>query len=91
MKLTESPRLNFYLQEMGVFTYEDVVLHLPRRYESFALTDISGIHLFQDKQRVVLYGKILERPRYRRFGKTSLGSVPRMDETMKSKHGTAIT
>ncbi|MGM9813701.1 MAG: ATP-dependent DNA helicase RecG [Candidatus Enteromonas sp.] len=74
MKLTESPRLNFYLQEMGVFTYEDVVLHLPRRCESFALTDISGIHLFQDKQRVVLYGKILERPRYRRFGKTSLVS-----------------
>lgn len=57
---------------MGIFTYADVVAHLPRRYESFALTSNEEARRMRDKQKVVLFGRILQAPRFQRFGKTSL-------------------
>lgn len=59
-KLTKSPRLNYLLGQMGIFTPQQVVDHLPRRYEDFSYTAERGL---EDKQRVVLLGKIVSIPR----------------------------
>ena len=60
MKLTKSPRLNFLLGEMGIFDAYGVINHLPRRYEDFSYTPEKDL---QDKQRVVLLGKVLSIPK----------------------------
>ena len=60
MKLTKSPRLNFLLGEMGIFDAYGVINHLPRRYEDFSYTPEKDL---QDKQRVVLLGKVLSVPK----------------------------
>ena len=59
-KLTKSPRLNYLLGEMGIFTHYDVINHLPRRYDDFTYTDEKEI---KDKQRVVLLGKVISVPK----------------------------
>ena len=59
-KLTKSPRLNYLLGEMGIFTPYDVINHLPRRYEDFSYTLEKDL---KDKQRVVLLGKVLSIPK----------------------------
>ena len=59
-KLTKSPRLNFLLGEMGIFTPYDVINHLPRRYDDFTYSDEKEI---KDKQRVVLLGKVISVPK----------------------------
>ena len=58
-KLTKSPRLNALLKKMDIYSFYDVVNHLPRRYDDYTLT--SEVDL-KDKQRVVLYGKIVSAP-----------------------------
>ena len=59
-KLTKSPRLNYLLGQMGIFTPYDVINHLPRRYEDFSYTRDKDL---KDKQRVVLLGKIISVPK----------------------------
>ena len=59
-KLTKSPRLNYLLGQMGIFTPYDVINHLPRRYEDFSYTQDKDL---KDKQRVVLLGKIISVPK----------------------------
>lgn len=59
-KLTKSPRLNYLLGQMGIFNYYDVVNHLPHRYDDYSYTDETNI---QDKQRVVLFGKVISIPK----------------------------
>ena len=59
-KLTKSPRLNYLLGEMGIFTHYDVINHLPRRYDDFSYTQEKEL---KDKQRVVLLGKVLSIPK----------------------------
>ncbi len=59
-KLTKSPRLNYLLGQMGIFTPYDVINHLPRRYEDFSYTEDKDL---KDKQRVVLLGKIISVPK----------------------------
>ena len=59
-KLTKSPRLNYLLGEMGIFTYYDVINHLPRRYDDFSYSIEKDI---KDKQRLVLLGKVLSIPK----------------------------
>lgn len=59
-KLTKSPRLNYLLGGMGIFNYYDVVNHLPHRYDDYSYTDETNI---QDKQRVVLFGKVISIPK----------------------------
>ena len=58
-KLTKSPRLNYLLGQMGIFTPYDVIYHLPRRYEDFSYTQERNL---VDKQRVVLLGQVLSIP-----------------------------
>ena len=59
-KLTKSPRLNFLLRSMGIFSPYDVVNHLPRRYDDYNLTNETNL---VDKQKVVIYGKLVSVPR----------------------------
>ncbi len=51
-KLSSSPRINYLLGSMGIFSYYDVINHLPRRYDDFSLTKERGL---EDKERVVIY------------------------------------
>ena len=59
-KLTKSPRLNYLLGGMGIFTPYDVINHLPHRYDDYSYSDESAI---QDKQRIVLLGKVISLPK----------------------------
>ena len=59
-KLTKSPRLNFLLGEMGIFTPYDVINHLPHRYDDYSYTDERNL---VDKQKVVLLGKVISLPK----------------------------
>ena len=59
-KLTKSPRLNYLLGEMGIFTPYDVVNHLPHRYDDYSYSDETSI---KDKQRIVLFGKVISVPK----------------------------
>ena len=59
-KLTKSPRLNYLLGQMGIFTPYDVINHLPRRYDDFSYTKDRDL---KDKQRVVLLGKVISVPK----------------------------
>ena len=71
MKLTTSPRLNYLLGEMGIFSYFQALEHLPRRYESFLYSDPSRLHHLEDKERVVLFGKVITTPKTLRFQRLS--------------------
>ena len=68
-KLTKSKRLNYLLGQMGIFTPEDVVNHLPRRYENLNYTEERNL---EDKQRVVVLGKLVSVPRLVRARKIQL-------------------
>ncbi len=59
-KLTKSPRLNYLLGQMGIFTPYDVINHLPRRYDDFTYTLDKDL---KEKQKVVLLGKVLSIPK----------------------------
>ena len=59
-KLTKSPRLNYLLGEMGIFTNYDVINHLPRRYDDYSYSVEKDL---KDKQRLVLLGKIISIPK----------------------------
>jgi len=58
-KLTKSPKLNFLLGEMKIFTPYQVVEHLPRRYDDFSYTKERGL---VDKERVTVYAKVISNP-----------------------------
>ena len=55
-KLTRSPRLNSLLYKMRIFSYYDVVNHLPRRYDNYSLTKERNL---EDKERVTIYAKAI--------------------------------
>ena len=59
-KLSKSARINYLLHQMGIWTYKDVINHLPRRYDNFSLTSNKDI---EDKQRIVLEGSIISLPK----------------------------
>ena len=59
-KLTKSPRLNYLLGEMGIFTAYDVINHLPRRYDDYSYSLEKDL---KDKQRLVLFGKVISIPK----------------------------
>ena len=62
-KLTKSPRLNKYLYQMGIYSYYDVINHLPRRYEDLSYTHERDL---KDKERVTLLGKVISIPKFNR-------------------------
>ena len=59
------------LEKMGLRTPMDVLLHLPRRYDSFSYTPREELKHLSSHQRIVLYGVLPEAIRFRRFGGAS--------------------
>ena len=66
MKLSNQPHLLDALAAMNIHTFEDVLLHVPYRYEDFSLTQEK---LYHDQQRLVLTGTITTTPTVFRKGK----------------------
>jgi len=54
-KLSKSPRINNALHEMNIYSYLDVIKHLPRRYEFIELSNLTDI---KDKARITIFAKI---------------------------------
>ena len=50
------------LEKSGILTYDDVLMHLPRKYDSFALSSKETLLHMKDKERVVIFGKLIGRP-----------------------------
>lgn len=59
-KLTKSPRLNYLLGQMGIFTPYQVIEHLPRRYDDLSYTKERDL---KDKERVVILGRLVSAPK----------------------------
>ncbi|MBR6226205.1 MAG: ATP-dependent DNA helicase RecG [Bacilli bacterium] len=71
MALSKSKNMNSALASIGIFSYADVLSHLPRRYENYTYTEekIS----YEDKEHLVLKGKIRGgAPHPMRFAKRTL-------------------
>ncbi|MBQ6921373.1 MAG: ATP-dependent DNA helicase RecG [Bacilli bacterium] len=60
IRLTSSKRMNYLLGKMGIFSYYDVLYHLPKRYDDFSLTHER--HLV-DKEKVTIYAKVVTSPK----------------------------
>jgi len=69
MKFSKSPRINQALYNMGLYSYKDIILHLPRKYEDFHPTHENNL---VDKERVVFVGNIVGTPLTRRFSKIAV-------------------
>ena len=59
MTLTKSKKLSYLLTKMGIFSWEDVIAHYPRKYDDFTLTDPDRFYHLKDKEKVVVYGKVI--------------------------------
>ncbi len=66
-----SKRIASFLEEMGIASIDDVLNHLPRRYEAFLYTSSEKLIRLQDKERAVIYGKIVGGVRTLRFSKAT--------------------
>ena len=69
MKFSKSPRINQALYNMGLYSYKDIVLHLPRKYEDLHPTHENNL---VDKERVVFVGNVVGTPITRRFSKIAV-------------------
>jgi len=69
MKFSKSPRINKALYDMGLFTYRDIILHLPRKYDNYRPTRENN---WQDKERVVISGRISRPAVNSRFSKAQV-------------------
>ena len=58
-KLTISKRLNYLLYKMGIYSFYDVINHLPKRYDDFSLTHERNL---LDKERVTIFAKVVTSP-----------------------------
>lgn len=72
MVLSKSPAINLTLSHIGILTAMDVIEHLPRRYESFLYTPKKD-H-YEDKERIVKKGHVVQKGKSLRFLKRSLTS-----------------
>ena len=84
MKFSKSPRINKALYDMGLFTYEDIIFHLPRKYDNLEPTREYGL---KDKERVVFLGKVTRPPVNSRFSRTQ---VTRFSFTTKAGNTFAV-
>lgn len=69
MKFSKSPRINQALYNMGIYSYKDIILHLPRKYEDLHPTHENNL---LDKERIVFVGQIVGSPMTRRFSKMAV-------------------
>ncbi len=71
MALSKSKNMNSALSSIGIFSYADVLSHLPRRYENYTYTEEKAS--YEDKEHLVLKGKIRGgAPHPMRFAKRTL-------------------
>ena len=71
MVLSKSKNMNSSLASIGIFSYADVLAHLPRRYENYTHTEEKVS--YEDKEHLVLKGKIRGgAPHPMRFAKRTL-------------------
>ena len=71
MVLSKSKNMNSALASIGIFSYVDVLSHLPRRYENYTYTEEKVS--YEDKEHLVLKGKIRGgAPHPMRFAKRTL-------------------
>lgn len=56
---------------MGIYSYKDIIFHLPRKYDDLHPTNENNLI---DKQRVVFVGKITSSPLTRRFSRLCVTS-----------------
>jgi ATP-dependent DNA helicase RecG len=56
MELTKSPAMNAALAQYGILSEQDVLDHIPRRYEDYALTPAKSV--YADKERIVVFGHL---------------------------------
>lgn len=68
--LSSSKRILDALESIGIFTEEDVLKHLPRRYETYFLTPRK--YKYEDKERLVKRGKLIGKPKMVRYAHRSL-------------------
>ena len=59
-ELSKSKRINFNLHKMGIFSYYEVLEHLPKRYDDFSLTHERNL---EDKEKVTIYGQVITTPK----------------------------
>ena len=71
MNLSKSDRINKALKDMGIFSYKDVLFHLPRKYENLRPTPENNL---QDKQRLVFVGNVIAPINTRRFKNISVST-----------------
>ncbi len=69
MKISKSSRINQALYNMGIYSYKDIIFHLPRRYDDLHPTHEEDL---KDKERIVVVGNIVGSTVSRRFGRTSV-------------------
>ena len=69
MQFSKSPRINKALYNMGIYSYKDIVFHLPRKYEDLRPTHEEGL---KDKERVVFVGNVVGTPVTRHFARVSV-------------------
>ena len=69
MKITKSERLNKALDTMNIYSFKDVLFHLPRKYENLTPTHENNL---TDKERVVLVGNIVGSIQTRKFPRISV-------------------
>lgn len=67
--ISKSQRINQSLEKMGIFSYRDILLHFPYRYEDYSLTKEYDL---VDKEHVVFFGKIATEIKEEKFNHKSL-------------------
>lgn len=69
IKLSKSDRINKALKDMSIFSYRDVIFHLPRRYDDLHETHENNLI---DKERIVFVGRIASTITQKRFKQSSI-------------------
>ena len=67
--LSKSPRINSLLSKMGIKTFNDVLNHLPKRYDDLSLTRERNL---LDKEKITIFGKIITAPKKTLARKTTI-------------------
>lgn len=69
MKLTSSNKFQDELERMGINTFEDVIMYLPRTYINLNLSRETSL---EDKEKVVVLGKIVSTPTIIKHGNLTI-------------------
>ena len=59
-ELSKSKRVNYFLHQMGIFSYYEVLEHLPKKYDDFSLTHERDL---KDKEKVTIFGQVITAPK----------------------------